>query len=310
MTYASERMVIAGGSGFLGRALARYFEHRYDVVVLSRTSRPVPGARVVEWDGCTMGAWSIELEGAAVLINLSGRSVNCRATRRNKREMMDSRVLATRVLGDVIAICDDPPPVWINAGTATIYRHSLERAYGEDGEIGATPGLGDGFAIEIAMAWEQAFGEAARDGVRQIIQRTAMVMGNEAETVYDVLSGLARRGIGGRQGSGDQFVSWLHIDDYCRITDWMINTVEAEGVYNVCAPEPVTNAAMMAQFRKQVGATCGLPSPRWLLEVGAFFMRTETELILKSRNTVPRRLLAEGFEFQHSEFAAAMAALA
>ena len=305
-----KKVVLAGGSGFLGRSLAAHLSAQFEVVVLSRGTPDIPHARVVTWDARNLGEWTTELENAAALINLAGRSVNCRYNETNKRLMMDSRTLSTRALGQALAACSQPPPVWINSSTATIYKHTLGPAHGEDGEIGSTPEVKDEFAIDIATAWEREFFEAPVPGVRRVAQRTAMVMANEPETVFDVLSGLCRKGLGGRQGSGDQYVSWLHIEDYCLVTEWMIRNPEVSGVYNVCAPNPVTNREMMAAFRKSVGISIGLPASRWMLEIGALFMRTETELILKSRRVIPARLLDEGYAFLYTDFSRAVEELA
>ena len=299
-------MVIAGGSGFLGRNLAAHFAPHYDVVVLTRGTAAGPHARAVQWDAQSTGPWTRELDGAAVLINLTGRSVNCRYNATNKEAMMTSRITSTRLLGEAVANCDAPPPVWINSSTATIYKHTLGAPHAEDGEIGATPSVKDAFAVEIAQRWEAAFFEASCPCVRQVVQRTAIVMANEQGTAFDVLGGLARKGLGGAQAGGNQFVSWVHIDDYCRITEWLVANDDAHGVYNVCAPDPLTNAAMMRTLRAIAGLKLGLPAPRWLLEIGAFFMRTETELIIKSRNVVPTRLLTEGFRFKFTEFRTAV----
>ncbi len=303
------RMVIAGGSGFLGQSLADWFHGRYDVVVLSRHATGGPHARGVSWDGQTAGDWASEIEGADVLMNMTGKSVNCRKTPENMKRMIESRVLSTDVLGRVIAECESPPRVWINASTATLYEHSLSVQHGESGPTGPTPGIHDEFSIEIGRQWEGAFHRASCAGVRQVIQRTSMVLGRAPDTVFDVMCGLVRKGLGGRQGSGKQFVSWVHIEDYCRLTEWMIDSADAEGVYNVCAPEPIRNADQMKIYREALGVPIGLPASGWILELGAVFMRTETELILKSRNVIPARLLSEGFEFVYPDMKTAVANL-
>lgn len=298
----TQKIVLPGGSGFLGRTLSRWFDARgWEVVVLSRSRRPVPGARVVEWDGRTMGNWARELEEAAALVNLAGRSVNCRYHARNRRLMMDSRVESTRVLGEAISKCAEPPKVWLNSSTATIYKHTYGEPHDEHGEIGATPQAKDAFSIEVATAWERAFDAAAvPKATRKVLLRTAMVFGTEPGGVYEVLHRLARFGLGGKMGDGRQHVSWIHEADFCRAIEWLIEQHAAEGIYNVCAPNPLTNEEMMATLRRVVGAPVGLPATRWMLEVGAFFLRTETELIIKSRRVVPARLLREGFAFQHA----------
>jgi uncharacterized protein len=304
------RIIIPGGSGFLGRTLAKYFASRgSEVVVLSRQAGSTDHARVVEWDGARLGPWTGELEGAAAVINLAGRSVNCRYNPENRREMMDSRVQSTRVLGRAIYECSAPPEVWLNSSTATIYRHTYGEAHGEDGETGATPEANDGFSIEVARAWEDEFERANAPMTRKAALRTAIVFGNEPGGVYEILRRLARLGLGGRNGDGRQYVSWIHAEDFCRAIEWLIGNERAEGIYNLAAPGPLPNAEAMAAIRRAVGMPIGLPATRWMLEIGAVFLRTETELILKSRRVVPKRLTAEGFEFKFAEFAAAVADL-
>jgi uncharacterized protein (TIGR01777 family) len=299
----SERIILAGGNGFLGRLLAGSFSRRgFDVVVLTRS--PAPGVnpvREVFWDGRTPGEWCAELNGARALINLAGRSVNCRYHTRHRKEILESRIDSTRVLGEAIARCDRPPRVWLNSSTATIYKHSLARSMDEaTGEIGATPEAKDAFSIEVARAWEAAFNEARTPSTRKVTLRTAIVFSPVEGTVFRVLRRLVRCGLGGSMGGGEQFVSWIHEDDFCRAIAWLLERDDFGGVVNVAAPQPVPNAELMRTFRRVGGVPFGLPAARWMLECGAFFLRTETELIVKSRKVVPARLLASGFEFRFS----------
>ncbi len=301
-------MILAGGAGFLGRTLAKWNAKRdVETVILSRSATPIDGARVVEWDGRTLGAWASELEGAAALVNLAGRSVNCRYTTKNRRQMIDSRVLSTRVLGEAVRSCATPPAVWLNSSTATIYRHTFGPAHDESGEIGAAAEANDAFSVEIAQAWEAEFAKAIAP--RKIVLRTAMVLGREPGGVLEVLRRLAKCWMGGRMGRGDQYVSWIHEEDFCRVIDWLIASPQAQGVYNLSSPAPLTNGEMMAAMRRPCGRWLGLPAARWMLEVGAFFLRTETELILKSRRVVPGRLIQEGFRFSHPELEGALTGL-
>jgi len=334
------RLILAGGSGFLGGLLARYFIARgWNVVVLTRAkvgqrfqpvratgkeaasavgpdcrsaARQYFGDRLealshVEWDGRTLGDWVTSLDGADAVINLAGRSVNCRYHERNRRLMMDSRVEATRVIGEAIARCTQPPRVWLNFSTATIYKHTYGPAWNETGEIGATPEARDAFSIEVATAWERAFNEAITPRTRKVALRSAMVFGlnADANNVYRVLRRLVRCGLGGRMGSGRQFVSWIHETDFCRAVEYLIEHKELSGPVNLAAPNPLTNAEMMRMLRRVLGMPMGLPATEWMLELGAFFLRTETELIIKSRRVVPGRLLEAGFkfEFEHLESA-------
>lgn len=309
------KLVIPGGSGFLGRTLAKWFSERgWEVVVLSRSQKPMEGARVVLWDGRTMGDWCCELEGAAAVINLAGRTVNCRYHETNRREMIDSRVESTRVLGEGIASAKIAPPVWLNSSTATIYRHRYDAANTEQaGLYGAEREAKDAFSLEVAHAWEEAFEEAYRANdlrrTRGVVLRSAMVFGNEPGGVYETMRKLVRLGLGGTMGHGRQFVSWIHSDDFCRAVSYLIEEEEAVGIYNITAPEPLPNREMMTALRQANGIPFGLPATRGMLEIGAFVLRTETELILKSRRVVPERLQEEGFEFGYQNLLEALAAL-
>lgn len=303
------RIILAGGSGFTGQALADYFEKRgHEIVVLTRSPKPRAGAiREVAWDGETPGAWAEELEGALAVINLAGRSVDCRYTQRNRRLILDSRVNSTRVLGAALAQCAQPPRVWLNSGTATIYRHSLDKPMDEaTGEFDATPAARDVFSVEVARAWERAVNEARTPATRKVVLRTTMVLGQSTNSVFPVLCRLTRRGLGGKMGSGDQYVSWIHEEDFCRAIEWIIGREDLSGPVNLAAPHPLPNREMMGTFRQVCGVPFGLPATEWMLEVGAFFLRTETELILKSRRVVPGKLAASGFQFHFPHFKQAL----
>lgn len=298
----TQRVILAGGRGFLGEVLRDHFlRHDCDVVVLTRS--PGQGkrhdrSREVFWDGRTLGEWGREINGAGAIINLAGRSVNCRYHARNRRLLLNSRVDSTRVLGEAVARCADPPRVWLNSSTATLYRHSIDRAWDESGEIGATPEAKDAFSIEIATAWEREFNAALAPGTRKVLLRSAMVLGPGRNSVFPVLRRLVRCGLGGRMASGRQYVSWIHEADFCRAIDWIVDHEELTGPVNLAAPNPLPNREMMATLRELCGVSIGLPASEWMLELGAFCLRTETELILKSRRVVPGRLLASGFRFR------------
>ncbi len=293
------KVVLAGGGGFIGRSLTRHYASGgWDVVILSRRADVlVPGARVVPWDGRTVGAWTAELEGADLLVNLAGRSVNCRYHSRNRREIMESRVNSTRVLGESVGACSVPPPLWINAASATIYRHAENRAMDEaNGEIGK------GFSVDVCRAWEDAVAEAETRQTRKVLLRMAMVMGPEPGGVFTAFRLLARLGLGGTLGPGTQYMSWLHHEDLFAMLEWIRLNGALDGIFNACAPCPLPNREFMRTMRKACGVPIGLPAARWMLETGAFFLRTETELLLKSRRVVPARLLQSGFRFRYPEF--------
>ena len=304
-----KKMILAGGSGFLGQTLAAHFAKNYEIVVLTRAPKRRSPFREVAWDGRTLGPWAAELEGADVVINLAGRSVDCRYTPRNRRLIMDSRVEPTRVLGQAIAACEVPPALWLNSSTATIYKHTFNAAWDESGEIAPTHEAKDALSIEVAGAWEAAFTNAPTPNTRKVALRSAMVLGGGRNSVFPVLRRLVRLGLGGRMGKGNQFVSWIHETDFCRAVEWLIEHPDLTGAINICAPNPLANSEMMRTLREIVGALFGLPATQWMLEIGAFFLRTETELIIKSRRVVPRRLLESGFQFRYPAFREAAADL-
>ena len=297
------KIVIPGGSGQVGTILARAFHGSGDeVVVLSRRPGPQPW-RVVAWDGATPGAWQREIDGCHTVINLAGRSVNCRYTPRHRQEILDSRVLSTRVVGQAIAGAASPPRVWLQASTATIYAHRYDAPNDERSGIlgGHEPGAPDTwrFSIDVARAWERTFDEAICPGTRKVALRSAMTLSPDPGGVFDTLLGLARRGLGGRAGDGRQFMSWIHDADFIATVRCLIEHDEIDGAVNVASPNPLPNEEFMRELRQACGSRFGLPLSMWMLEVGAFFMRTETELILKSRRVTPARLLEHGFEFRY-----------
>jgi uncharacterized protein len=303
----SNRLVLAGGSGVLGTLLARALSGKgYEITVLTRSPQEGGAVRSVGWDGRTPGPWRQELEGAAAVINLTGRSVNCRYNETNRRLILESRVLSTRVLGEAIAGCAKPPPTWLNASTATIYKHSYDKTMDEMGEIAADKDAKDEFSVEVAQAWEEALAGAATPGTRKIPLRLSMVFGPGPGTVFHVLRRLAWLGLGGSMGGGRQFVSWIHHEDFCRAVEWILEHPEMRGPVNVVGPGPLTNREMMSVFRQVCGRAVGLPAARWMLEIGAWIMRTETELMIKSRRVMPAKLLGAGFTFRFPTFQSAL----
>lgn len=297
----SLRVVIPGGSGHLGHILAAHFHScGHDVTVLSRSGAIAPW-RVVSWDGANLDDWSYELEGADVVINLAGRSVNCRYNARNRRAILQSRVGTTRLLGEAIARLVHPPRLWLNASTATIYRHALDRGMDEaTGEIGGKESNAPSswyFSIDVATRWEEALFLSPVPGVRKVALRSAIVMSAERGGPFDLILRLVRLGLGGQAGSGQQFVSWIHESDFVRAVEHLILREDLQGAVNVASPAPLPNAEFMKILRSACRKWVGLPAPEWVLEIGALVLRTETELILKSRRVVPGRLLESGFQF-------------
>jgi uncharacterized protein (TIGR01777 family) len=299
-----KRIVLAGGSGFLGQTLAAHFQ-KLGWQTINLTRHPKAPYEIL-WDGATLGPWQRELEGATALINLAGKSVNCRYNPRNRAEILNSRIDSTRILGEAISGCKTPPPLWLNASTATIYKHTFGPAHDERGAIGSHPDAKDAFSIEVAQAWEKAFNDAPTPATRKVTLRTAMVLGLGANSVFPTLRRLVRFGLGGKMASGEQYVSWIHERDFCRAIEWIIAHEKLSGITNLAAPNPVTNREMMRLFREILHVPIGLPATPWMLELGAFFLRTETELILKSRRVVPGRLLDSGFQFDFPQLRAAI----
>ena len=300
------KIVIPGGSGQVGHILARYFHGRGHVVtVFSRSPRPAPW-RVVGWDGRTAGDWIADLEQSDVCINLAGRSVDCRYTAANRRAIIDSRMESTRLLNEVVASLHHAPRLWVNASTATIYRHALDRAMSEaDGELGGNePGAPDtwNFSIDVAKGWEEAFFSTPTPRTRKVAIRSAMTFSPDRGGVFDVFLSLVRHGLGGRQGPGTQFVSWIHEADFVRAMDLLIASEVIDGVVNLASPNPLPNNDFMRALRDAWGIRAGLPTAGWMIEVGTWLMRTESELVLKSRRVVPGRLLDAGFQFLFAEW--------
>jgi uncharacterized protein len=295
------KIIIAGGSGFLGSDLADYFiQQNAEVVILTRKVTSNTKARQVVWNGKTIGDWTMELEGADALVNLCGKSVDCRYTESNKAKIYSSRIQPTAVLAQALDACHNPPRVWINASSATIYRASHRKLMDE-----FTGEPGDDFSEDVCRKWEAATETLKRTDVRKVILRIAITLGkNKGALVPLVL--LSKVGWGGTQGKGNQQVSWVHILDFCRAVDWTITQPKAAGVYNVVAPQTVSNTEFMRRIRYELKIPFGLSIPVWLLELGAIFIRTETELVLKSRNVYPARLLQEGFSFSFAELDTAL----
>ena len=273
--------------------------------MLSRHPEPAPW-QVLPWNGRDLGIWTNAIDGADIVINLAGRNVNCRYTPSNRSEIMDSRIRSTRLVGQAIAQATQPPSLWMNASTATIYRHALDRAMDEStGELGGhepdAPSTWR-FSIDVATNWEGEFFAIATPRTRKIALRSAMTMGPDPGGIFDTLLSLVRAGLGGKAASGKQFISWIHDTDFVRAIDFLIDQQDLKGCINICSPCPRPNKEFMRVLRQAWGTSIGLPATRWMLEVGAVFLRTETELILKSRRVVPQRLLEAGFKFNFAEW--------
>ena len=303
------KIVIPGGTGQVGTVLARRFQKDgHEVVVLSREARAAPW-RVVEWDAETLSNWAAEFEGADVIINLAGRSVNCRYTEENRREIKESRVNSTRVVGEAISKAKHPPRLWLQSSTATIYAHRFDAPNDEisgiiGGEERDAPDTWR-FSIDVARSWEQATDEASTPQTRKVKMRSALILSPDRGGIFDTLLSLARHGLGGSAAGGRQYISWVHDEDFIRALYWIMNHDEIEGVVNIAAPNPLPQSEFMRVLREAWGIRLGLPASALMLEVGALFLRTETELILKSRRVISTRLAQSGFTFQFPTWAEA-----
>lgn len=303
------KIVIPGGTGQVGGALRRALARRGDdVVVLSRRpERLEDGVRHVVWDGRTMGDWAREIDGANAVVNLAGRSVSCRYTDANLRQMMSSRVDSTRAVGEAIARAERPPRAWLQMSTATIYADARSRPGGRphDERTGVIGGeepdvpLYWEYSVRIARRWEEAQAEADTPRTRRVALRTAMVMTPDRGGVFDYMSWMARLGLGGAVDGGRQYVSWIHEEDFVRAVELLLDREDLEGPVNLAAPEPVQQRDFMRVLRRAWGQPLALPATRLMAEVGAFALRTDTELLLKSRRVVPGRLADAGFTFTH-----------
>lgn len=299
------KIVLAGGNGYLGGVLAKYFSSLADeVIILARKAKAETGnIKTWLWDGKNMDEWAYSLQGADLLVNLCGKNVNCRYTVKNKKEIFDSRLIPTRLLGEAIEEMGNPPKLWINITSATIYRHAEDHPQDEfTGEIGR------GFSIEVCKAWENCFFETNTPNTRKIALRMGIVLGLK-DGAFPRLLNLVKLGMGGKQGKGQQYVSWIHEEDAARSMEWLLNHPEIEGIVNCTAPEAIKNHVFMRSIRKAFSRNFGLPAPAWLLGIGATIIGTETELILKSRWVKPMVLLNNGFDFQYGHIDEAMAAL-
>jgi uncharacterized protein (TIGR01777 family) len=298
-----KKILITGGTGFLGQYLTKYFTAKgYHIYIISRSQRAnQEKVTYLQWDGKTQGEWSQYLENAEAVINLAGKSVNCRYTETNKRIILESRINATNAIGTAIQNTKNPPKVWLNGGSATIYRYS------EDMEMTETNGeLGAGFSVDVCKAWEKTFDENLTPHTRKIFMRISIVLGKDGG-VIPVLKRLIRFGLGGTQGHGRQRVSWLHVHDFARIVEWLIANNDFKGTVNCVSPNHVSNAEFMSALRKKYSVPFGLPQPAWMLKIGAALIGTETELILKSRQVVPDRLIQAGFKFDFEDLETALA---
>lgn len=288
------KIIIAGGTGFLGENLEKYFtEQGNQVYILTRKPQRKNG---IYWDAKTLGEWKNSLEKADVLINLTGKSVDCRYHEKNKQEIYSSRIISTKILQEAVNQCSEKPKIWLNASSATIYVHSEQHLNTEENGI-----IGDDFSMNICKSWEREFFAVKNEGMKKIALRTSIVLGNNGGA-FPKLKMVTKLFLGGKQGRGNQMVSWIHIDDFCKAVDWIIQHENMSGAINITAPAPLSNDNMMKKLRKELKIPFGLNAPVWQLEIASLLLKTETELLLKSRNVYPERLIKGGFQFSFPDF--------
>jgi uncharacterized protein (TIGR01777 family) len=312
----NKKIIIAGGTGFIGQEMTKYFGKENKIVILTRqientktnrndysslSRKDLQRVQYVKWDGKTTddpmtNGWIKELENADLIINLAGKTVNCRYNEKNKKEIFDSRTHAVKAIGSAIAKCNNPPPLWINASSATIYRHATDRPQDE-----YTGEFHNDFSVQVCKLWEKTLYEQTTPQTRKVALRMAITIGPGG--ILIPFFNLLKFGLGGKQGSGKQLFSWVHIEDLCRTIEWIYDHKEMEGTYNCSSPHPVTNKEFMFTLRKLTGHKIGLPAYEWMLRIGAPLIGTEVELILKSRWVVPTRLLESGFQFSYPRLA-------
>lgn len=288
-----KKLIIVAGTGFLGQVLVNHFKDKFEeIIILTRGNSKVEDQiRYVKWNAKTFSGWEKELENADLLINLAGKSVDCRYTEENKKEILDSRIESTKILNLAVLNCQNPPKHWMNSSTSTIYRHSLDKQMDEiDGEIG------DDFSMNVAKSWEKVFFETETPNTKKTALRTSIVLGKNGGAFLP-LKNLTRFGFGGKQGKGNQFISWIHEKDFARAIEFIFMQ-KMVGVVNIVSPKPVRNALFMKILRKILGIPTGIPIGERLLKIGAKIIGTETELVLKSRNVIPKRLIENDFEFE------------
>ena len=288
------KIIIAGGSGFLGKNLEQFFlNQNHEVKILTRNPKQ---KNEVFWDAKSLGNWKDELENSDVLINLTGKSVDCRYTEKNKKEILNSRIYSTKVLQQAVDECQNPPKIWLNSSSATIYVHSETQLNAEENGI-----IGDDFSMNICKAWEKEFYKFESSTTRKVALRTSIVLAKNGGAFPKFL-GITKLGLGGKQGRGNQMISWIDIYDFCNAVQFIIENESLKGSINITAPNPISNDDFMKTIRKKTKVPFGISSPVWLLELASIFLKTETELMLKSRNVYPKILLENGFRFRYSNF--------
>lgn len=288
-----KKLIIAAGTGFLGQVLLNHFKDKFEeIVILTRgKSKTIDTIKYVNWNAETFSGWETELENSTVLINLTGKSVDCRYNEQNKKEILTSRINSTKIINEAILLCKNPPKHFLNSSTSTIYRFSLDKEMDENsGEIG------NDFSMNVAKNWEATFFEIETPKTLKTALRTSIVLGKNGGAFIPIKN-LAKLGFGGKQGNGNQFISWIHEKDFARAIEFIIKN-EIIGIVNIVSPKPIENKKFMKTLCTTLKIPFGLPISKSMLEFGASIIGTETELVLKSRNVIPKRLQENGFQYE------------
>ena len=295
-----KKIVVAGANGFIGRNLVPILAESFEVVTLTRREEKIPGGRNVLWDGINQSDWSKELEGAFAVINLSGKSVNCRHNEENKKIILDSRVESSEAIGRGIEACENPPSVWLNSSGISIYKETYDVPQNEDATEFDTD-----FLAEVTKEWEAACLRHSPN-TRKVLMRTSVILGLE-DGSYPLIAKLTRFFAGGKQGSGKQFFSWMHVDDFCSVVkNILLENNAIEGPVNMCVPQSITNSEFMAAMRKAHHRSFGIPAPAFLLKIASTIIGTEASLVLKSAYIEPKVLKQEKASFEFPTIEAAL----
>jgi uncharacterized protein (TIGR01777 family) len=294
-----EKIVLVGGSGYFGQAIIRHLKDQYHFVVLTRRAIPSvhPNVETLQWNPADpAGKWVEALEGAKAIINLSGESVNGRPTSAHRQRVLQSRIETTKAIGEALKRVKQLPEVWMNASAIALYPYTQTQDWDEETSL-----RNHDFMGTVCQRWEKAFDESRPAGMRGITMRISLILGEDGG-VLPRLNALTKLGLGGKQGSGEQYISWIHEIDACRAVEFFLEHTETAGAYNLCSPEPLPNAIFMQQLRKRHGVWLGLPTPAFAMRIGGWLIGTDADLVLNSQRVVSKRLPQAGFHYCYPSF--------
>ncbi|MXV37820.1 TIGR01777 family protein [Flavobacteriaceae bacterium Ap0902] len=288
-----KKLILSGGAGYLGGLIQDHFQKDYEIYILTRSHKKSTqaGIHFMQWNGESVGEWTQVLENADLVINLAGKNINTRFTEENKKGILQSRIQTTEAIGQAIEACTNPPKMWLNASSVAVYKESKEYAKDE-----FSPTNGEDFLSEVSQKWEKAFYKYPNVDTKKAVFRITLILGDHKGSAYQTLKKLVKVGGGGKAGDGEQIVSWLGEIDFVNALEFIIDN-ELEGPFNFGNPNPISNAELMKQLREKYNVPFGMPAPAFMIKIGANIIGTAPELILRSQNTQPKRLLEHGFKF-------------